>query len=118
MDLSNHNLLPPWPVVPPRLWLTAAGGAVAGLSVIFQREIWLHHPKAERWSLIVLGVLVLGGGIQLIKVLLAWLRAYQGPQWAQFLMACAVFPACFAVALLLLGVFFATCFGFASALPG
>lgn len=114
MDSFNRNWLPPWPVVPARLWLTAAGGVVAALSVIFQREIWPHHPKAERWSLIVLGVLVQGGGIQLIKVLMAWRRAYQGPRWGQLLMACAVFPACFAGALLLLGVFLVTCFGLLS----
>jgi hypothetical protein len=118
MDLFNRNWLPTWPVVPPRLWLTAAGVALVGLSVIFQQEIWPLHPKAGLWSLIVLGVLVQGGGIQLITVLIVWLRAYQGPRLGHFIMACAVFPACFAGALLLLGIFFATCLGFASALPG
>jgi hypothetical protein len=116
MDSSNRNWLPPWPVVPPRLWLTAAGGVVAGLSVVFQREIWPHHPKAEIRSLIVLGLLVQAGGIQLIRVLMAWLRTYQGPRWAQLIMAFAVFPVCFAVALLLLGVFLLTCFWLINAL--
>lgn len=111
MKSSNRNWLPQWPVVPPRLWLTAAGGVVAGLSVLFQQEIWPHHPKAELWSGLTLAVLVQAGGIQLIKVLMNWLREYQGPRWMHFIMTCAVFPACFAVALLLLGTCLLTCIG-------
>lgn len=112
MELYNRNWLPQWPVVPPRLWLTAAGGVVAGLSLLCQQEIWPHHPKAELWGWLALGFSVQIIGIQTINVLMAWLRAYHGPRWMQLIMACAVFPACFTVALLLLGICLLMFFGF------
>ena len=111
MRASQWNWLPPGPVVPPRLWLTAAAGTLAGLSILFQQEIWPHHPRAELWGWLVLSVLVQAICIQVIKVLVRWLRACTGPCWAQFVMACVVFPACFAMALLLLITFLLMCFG-------
>lgn len=86
MNLNNRNWLPMWPVVPLRLWLTAAAGVVAGLSVYFQQEIWLHHPKAVLWGWVVLGTLAQAGGVQLLSVLRAWLRSYRGPRMVRLLM--------------------------------
>lgn len=109
MKVSNRNWLPPWPVVPPRLWLTAAGGMMAGLSLLFQQEIWPYHPRAGLWGWLALGLLVQAVGIQLIRVLMGWLRAYTGPRWVQLVMAGVVYPACFAMGLLLLGLCVLTC---------
>lgn len=109
MNSYNRNWLPPWPVVPRRLWLIAAGGVVAGLSVYFQQEVWPQHPKAEAWGCLALSLLVQVGAFQLIVVLMGWLRAYIGPRWAQLIMTGVVFPACFALGLLLLGLCVLTC---------
>jgi hypothetical protein len=114
MDLFKRNWLPSWPVVPPRLWLTVAGGVVAGLSIIFRMEIWPHQPKAEMWSWVVLGVLVPAGGIQVIRVLRVWRREYRGPGWVRLLMWGAVLPVCVAVALLIIGFAFLLCFNLGS----
>ncbi|MBO2011411.1 hypothetical protein J4E00_20270 [Siccationidurans soli] len=59
----------PWPVVPPRLWGTAAATAMAITSLIFNQELWPHHPQARQWSWILLAMLLQAGAFQLILVL-------------------------------------------------
>lgn len=110
MNANKWNWLPLWPVVPPRLWLTAAATAGVGLSIVFRMEIWPHHPKAHLWSWIVLGLLVLAGGLQVIKVLRIWLREYRGPGWMRLLLWGAVLPAYVVVALLIIWFAFFICF--------
>ncbi|WP_216680164.1 hypothetical protein [Hymenobacter siberiensis] len=93
MAANKRSWLPPWPVVPPRLWLTAAAIVVAGLSIFFENEIMPNHHKAQLWSWVVLGALVQVGGVQLLRVLRAWLRAYHGPGVVRLLMWGIVLPA-------------------------
>lgn len=110
MNSNNRNWLPLWPVVSPRLWLTAAATVIAGLSLFFQEEIWSHQATAERWSLMLLALLLLAGGIQVIMMLRVWLREYRGPVWMRLLMWGAVLPVYGAVVLLTMGFVFLLCF--------
>lgn len=111
MNVDNRNWWPQWPVMPPRLRLTAAATVVVGLSLYFQQEIWPHHPRAEPWGWLALSVLMQFGGIQLIKALWVWVGEYRGPRWGQLIVAGAVFLACFGMAMLLLALCVLTCFG-------
>ncbi|MGY3088950.1 hypothetical protein ACVWYF_001990 [Hymenobacter sp. UYAg731] len=114
MSLYNRNWLPPWPVVPSRLWLTAAATVMVGLSIVFRMEIWPHHPKAHLGSWIVLGLLMQAGGIQVIRMLRVWLREYRGPIWVRLLMWGTVLPVYGAVVLLIVGFILFTCFSLGS----
>ncbi|MFC6224063.1 hypothetical protein ACFP2F_12505 [Hymenobacter artigasi] len=118
MVANKRNWLPPWPVVPPRLWLTAAATMVVGLSIIFENEIMPNHPKAQLWSWVVLGVLVQVGGVQVLSMLRAWLRAYHGPGVVRLLMWGIVLPAYVVLSPLLLFTCVFTCYGLVSALAG
>lgn len=118
MSATKWSWLPPWPVVPPRLWLTLAASVVVGLSIFFQEEIWPHRPLAKMGSWVVLGLLMQVGGIQLIRGLWAWVGEYCGPRWMQFMLVSAVLPVCFVVALVLLVVFLLLGCGLVSSLSG
>ncbi len=75
------QVLPPWPVVPPRLWATAAVAMLAGLSLFFEHELWSHTPSAGSVSFaLLLGALV-AAGPQVAQVLWRWPLAYAGPRW-------------------------------------
>lgn len=77
------QLLPLWPVVPLRLWLTAGLGLVAAANLVFRDEIWPHTPGAEAvgWpSLLIVCVACL---LQVAAVLNQWGKSYAGPRWAQ-----------------------------------
>lgn len=77
----SPHWLPPWPVVPPQLWATAAVAALAVLSLVFDRELWPHTPRAEAVSgAVLLGALVVAGP-QVARVLWDWPLAYAGPRW-------------------------------------
>ena len=82
------HFLPHWPEVPPRLWLTGAGIALAGLSLQFEQEIWSHSPRAMFWTWVALTLLLLAGGLQIIGVLLRWPIRYSGPRWLRFALGC------------------------------
>ena len=71
--------LPSRPVVPPLLWLTAAGCGMAILSLVFEAEIWSYHPQAAGWSRALLAGLLLAAGIQSIQALWRWPAPYPGP---------------------------------------
>ncbi|WP_460616590.1 hypothetical protein [Hymenobacter ruber] len=114
MSLYNRNWLPPWPVVPPRLWLTAAATIIVGLSIIFRMEIWPHHYRVQEWSCIVLGLLLQAIGVQVINMLMAWLRDYRGPGWMRLLMWGAILPIYGAVVLLIVVFVLFTCFSLGS----
>ncbi|MBJ6111571.1 hypothetical protein JAO73_21295 [Hymenobacter sp. BT523] len=88
--LQHHlrHLLPHWPEVPARLWVTAAGIAVAGLSLWFEQEIWQEPEPARFWTWVVLTLLLLAGGLQTIGVLLRWPATYRGPRWIGFALGC------------------------------
>ncbi|OGX91169.1 hypothetical protein [Hymenobacter coccineus] len=73
--------LPPWPVVPPLLWATAAVAALAVLSLVLGRELWSDPSRAESVNTaLLLGALVVAGP-QVTQVLWAWSAAYAGPRW-------------------------------------
>ncbi len=73
--------LPPWPVVPPRLWATAAVAALAVLSLVLGREMWSNPGRAASVSTaLLLGALV-AAGPQVARVLWCWPLAYAGPRW-------------------------------------
>ncbi|MEL5995962.1 hypothetical protein AAFH49_17235 [Hymenobacter segetis] len=114
MRSNKWNWLPQWPVVPPRLWLTAAATIIAGLGIIFRMEIWPHHPKAHLWNWIVLGLLLQAGGIQVIRVLRAWLQECHGPGLIRIMLWGATLPVYVAVALLVIGFAFFICFNLGS----
>ena len=88
--LQHHvrHLLPRWPEVPPRLWLTAGGVGLAGLSLWFEQEIWQNPGRAEFWTWVTLTLLLLAGGLQTIGVLLRWPATYSGPRWMRFAICC------------------------------
>ena len=90
VPMMNRNywqhVLPPWPVIPPRLWLTGAGVGLAILSLVFGQEIWPAHPQAERWALATLILLMQMVGIQAIVVLCRWPSTYAGPGWMRLAM--------------------------------
>lgn len=80
--------LPPWPLVPPRLWLTVAGVGLAGLSLWFKEEIWPNRPHVGLWAWAAITLLVGAAGWQAVRVLLAWPFTYDGPRWMRFLLGC------------------------------
>jgi hypothetical protein len=104
----------PWPVVPPRLLGTAAASAVAVASLVFNQEIWPHHPQAVQWTLLALVVLVQAGGLQVMLVLWAWPAAVTGPGWLRLLLRAVVLAAIAGIALVQLAVLGIGCFVLAS----
>ena len=104
-----QRVLPPWPVVPARLWLTGAGAGLALLSLIFRQEIWPSHPQAQLWSWATLILLVQAGGIQAIGVLWRWPAAYAGPGWMRLLVHGVAWAAGIGIAILLLLLLLLSC---------
>jgi len=94
--------LPHWPAVPARLWLTGAGVALAGLSLLFEQEIWPNSPQAAFWTWVVLTLLLLAGGLQTIGVLLRWPMSYSGPRWLRLALGCVALALGLGVALVTL----------------
>ncbi|UOQ99114.1 hypothetical protein MUN81_06375 [Hymenobacter sp. 5317J-9] len=99
-----RHLLPHWPEVPPRLWLTAAGIVLAGLSLWFEQEIWRETEPARFWTWVVLTLLLLAGGLQTIGVLLRWPASYNGPRWLRLALGCAALALGLGVALITLAL--------------
>ena len=97
-------MLPPWPVVPARLWLAGAGAGLAVLNLIFERELWPGHPQAGRWGWAALALLLQAGGGQVLVVLWRWLAAYIGPDWKRLVLRGLLWLACLGIAILLLGL--------------
>ncbi|OGX85933.1 hypothetical protein BEN47_13855 [Hymenobacter lapidarius] len=87
------RLLPEWPRVPPRLWLTAGFGALAAANLVLLAEIWPNTPSAGPVLLLATLGAVLAGCCQLVVVLQAWSTGYDGPGWARLLLRMAVVPA-------------------------
>jgi hypothetical protein len=104
----------PWPVVPPRLWGTAAASAVAIISLVFNQEIWPHHPQAKQWSWLVLALLLQAGAIQIIMVLWGWPAAFAGPGWMRLLLRAVVLAAIVGIAVVQVWVLCISCFVLAS----
>ena len=100
----------PWPVVPPRLWGTALTIAVAIASLVFNQEIWPHHPQARQWSWVVLAILLQAGAIQVILILWDWPRAFSGPSWMRLLLRSVVLAAVTSIAVLQVWLFGISCF--------
>ncbi|MFD1469209.1 hypothetical protein ACFQ48_13325 [Hymenobacter caeli] len=73
--------LPPWPVVPPRLWATAGVAGLAVLSLTFEHELWSNtlYAEAINWA-VLLGALA-AAGPQIALMLWRWPAAYVGPWW-------------------------------------
>jgi hypothetical protein len=113
----DANSLPrwslPWPVVPPRLWGTALASAVAITSLVFNQEIWPHHPQARQWSWVVLAILLQAGALQVILILWNWPRAFSGPSWMRLLLRAVVLAAVIGIAVLQAWLFGITCFALA-----
>jgi hypothetical protein len=106
--------LPPWPVVPPLLWATAAVAALAVLSLAFGRELWSNPSRARSVSEdVLLGALVVAGP-QVALVLWNWPLAYAGPRWLGVLFEVGARAA----ALGLLGLEALCCLGLALLLAG
>jgi hypothetical protein len=77
-----RQLLPQWPVVSRRFWLTLALLAVATLNLCFLAEIWPNTPQASLvWR--VVAYLAAGAvGIETLRILWRWAATYTGPKWA------------------------------------
>lgn len=84
------RLLPPWPVVPPRLWLTITIIVLASLNLIFKEEIWPNTPHAALVGDGILLLTLLVAIPQIIWMLWTWPAAYTGPWWAGGLFRIAV----------------------------
>jgi hypothetical protein len=68
-----------WPQLSRRLWHTLVLGAVAGLNLLWQAEIWPHTPRAGAfWAWMLWGTTVLALP-QLWQCGWHWLRGYEGP---------------------------------------
>ena len=97
--------LPPRPVVPPLLWLTAAGSVLIVLSLVFDNEIWPHHPQAAGWGRALLACLLLAAGAQSIQVLWRWPGPYPGPTGLGWLLRAATIGAIIGIAILMVPLF-------------
>ena len=97
-----QRVLPPWPVVPARLWLTGAGCGLAMLSLIFRQELWPSHPQMELRSWVAMLLLVQAGGVQAMAVLCRWSRAYVGPGWMRLTVRVVAWAVGIGIAILLL----------------
>ena len=104
-----QRVLPPWPTVPPRLWLTAAVTGLTVFSLIFRQEIWPAHPQAEPWSWAILLVLVQAAGFQAIGALRDWTNAYDGPNWMRLLVRGVAVVIIIGIAILLLMLLLIIC---------
>ena len=89
--MAEHwkQVVAPWPVLPPQLWLTGAATALTLLSLVFNREIWMLHPYAVEVNVAALVVLLLLGGTQILVVLWKWPRVCTGPRWVRLLVRLA-----------------------------
>ena len=87
------TLLPEWPPVPRRLWLTAGLGALALANLAFLDEIWPHTPGAQHVIIQIMLAAVLAGSCQLVSLLHGWVLNYAGPWWARLLFRMVVMPA-------------------------
>lgn len=79
--------LPPWPVVPPRLWATAGVAALALASLVFERELWSSPRRAAPVAVLLLALVA--AGPQVALVLWGWPAAYAGPRWLGTLLGLA-----------------------------
>ena len=82
--------LPPWPVVPPRLWATAGVAALALASLVFERELWSSPRRAAPVGVAVLLLALVAAGPQVAQVLWRWPAAYAGPRWLGVVFTLAV----------------------------
>ena len=103
------QLLPAWPAVPPRLWLTAAGVGGTGLCLVFRKEIWPHRWQAEAWSWATLLLLLFFGGIQVIWLLKSWPDAYAGPRWMRLILRGIALVVGFGIGMIMLLLLFIGC---------
>lgn len=94
--------LPSRPVVPPLLWLTAAGCGMTILSLVFEAEIWPHHPQATGWGRALLAGLLLAAGIQSIQVLWRWPAPYLGPAGLRWLLRAATLAVIVGITILMI----------------
>ena len=94
--------LPSRPVVPPLLWLTAAGCGMTILSLVFEAEIWPHHPQATGWGRALLAGLLLAAGIQRIQVLWRWPAPYLGPAGLRWLLRAATLAVIVGITILMI----------------
>lgn len=100
----------PWPVVPPRLWGTAAACALSIISLVFNQEIWPHYPQARQWSWLLLAVLLQAGATQVILVLWTWPTAFAGPGWMRLLLRMVVLAAIVGIAVVQVWLLVIGCF--------
>jgi len=68
------------------MWLTAAGAALAALSLVFKAELWPTSPRAQQYSCNVLLWLLLAGWCQALPVAWEISRLYTGPWLIRFLL--------------------------------
>ena len=94
--------LPSRPVVPPLLWLTAGGCGMTILSLVFEAEIWPHHPQATGWGRALLAGLLLAAGIQSIQVLWRWPAPYLGPAGLRWLLRAATLAVIVGITILMI----------------
>lgn len=78
---AGRGLLPPWPVLPPRLWATAGVAALALASLVFGHELWSSPRHAEPVGVAVFLLALVAAGPQVALVLWGWPAAYAGPRW-------------------------------------
>ena len=83
------TLLPEWPPVPRRLWLTAGLGALALANLAFLDEIWPHAPGAQHVIIQIMLAAVLAGSCQLVSLLHGGVLNW----WARLLFRMVVMPA-------------------------
>jgi hypothetical protein len=108
-----RTLLPGWPLVPLRLWLLGAASGLVGVSLLFEQEVWPHHPQAPGWHWATLALLLHAAGYETLRVLWRWPAAYTGPYLLRLVFRSVVLAVCTGLGLLLLVAFVLTCVGVA-----
>ena len=109
VTMDNRNCwqwaMPPWPVVPARLWLTGAGPVLAVLSLAFRQEKWPHHPQVAPWNRATPALLAQIRGVQVIRVLRRWAGIHAGLSWTRSAVRGMSWVGSIGIAILLLVLF-------------
>ena len=96
------HLIGPGPELTPLLLGTGVAIVLVLLNLLVVEELWPHYPHAPWWSVVLLGLLLLAGGLQAVAALWGWPAQYLGPRWMRWLIRAASAAVGLGIAALLL----------------